>query len=158
MGKRPQTLQMRFDNIIAAVKNGVADAGLIIHESRFTYREEGLVEIADLGSWWERETGRPIPLGAILVRNDIDDEDARNIDETIRRSLRFAREREGEIMKYVREHATEMHDDVMRRHIELYVNEYSNDVGEDGRAAVDELFRRAHEARIIPETTEAAFV
>lgn len=158
LGMRPQTVQMRFDQIVEAVTRGAVDAGLIIHESRFTYQDAGLVQIVDLGEWWEGETGMPIPLGAILARRDLDDTAARTAEDVIRRSLHHARTKEEDVMKYVREHATEMSDAVMRRHIALYVNEFSDDVGEEGIAAVNELFRRAHAARIIPETTEAIFV
>lgn len=158
MNRRPQTLALRFDRIVEAVANGTADAGLIIHESRFTYQESGLVNVIDLGDWWESQTGMPIPLGAILVRRDLDDGLARQVNDAIVRSLRFARSNEGAVMKYVREHATEMQEDVMRKHIDLYVNEYSEDVGETGIAAVNELFSRAHAARIIPETMKADFV
>lgn len=158
MQGRPQTIQVRFDKIVEAVANGTADAGLIIHESRFTYQDAGLVCIADLGEWWESQTSMPIPLGAILVRDDVDDECAREVDDAIRSSLRFAREREDEVMKYVRKHATEMHDDVMRKHIALYVNAFSDDLGAEGILAVQELFARARDAKILPETVEARFV
>lgn len=158
MGKRPQTLALRFDRIVEAVANGHADAGLIIHESRFTYQEAGLAQVVDLGDWWESQTGMPIPLGAILVRRDLDDAAARAVNDAIVRSLRFARENEPAVMKYVREHATEMQEDVMRKHIALYVNEFSEDVGDEGIAAVKELFSRAHVAGIIPETAQAEFV
>lgn len=158
MGLRPQTLQLRFDKIVDAVAGGTVDAGLIIHESRFTYQEAGLVQVIDLGEWWEEQTGMPIPLGAILVRKDLDDEQAAGANHAIRRSLQHARTQEKDIIKYVREHATEMSDDVMRKHIALYVNQFSDDVGEEGLAAVRELFDRAHAARIIPDTTEAVFV
>ncbi len=158
MRRRPQTLALRFDRIVEAVANGTADAGLIIHESRFTYEDSGLVNVIDLGDWWESQTGMPIPLGAILARRDLDDAQARNLNGAIVRSLRFARENESTVMKYVREHATEMQDDVMRKHIELYVNEFSEDVGKGGIAAVTELFTRAHAARIIPETAQPDFV
>lgn len=158
MGKRPQTLALRFDRIVEAVAGGNADAGLIIHESRFTYQESGLVQVVDLGDWWESQTRMPIPLGAILVRRDVDEAAAHGINGAIVRSLRFARENEPAVMKYVREHATEMQEDVMRKHIALYVNEFSEDVGEAGIAAVKELFARAHAAGIVPETTQADFV
>lgn len=158
LGMRPRTQQMRFDHIIPAVASGAVDAGLIIHESRFTYQEAGLVAVADLGQWWETVTGRPIPLGGILVRNEIHDADARAINDAIRRSLRFSYEHEGEIMPFVRDHAFEMSDEVMRKHIDLYVNEYSDDLGDDGLAAVAELFARAREAGILPEQTELRVV
>jgi 1,4-dihydroxy-6-naphthoate synthase len=155
---RPQTIQMRFDKIVDAVASGAVDAGLIIHESRFTYQEHGLVAVQDLGDWWESQTAMPIPLGAILARKDLDDDEAREANDTVARSLHFARENEKRIMPYVREHATEMSEDVMRKHIGLYVNEFSEDVGDEGIAAVKELFRRACAARILPEATEARFV
>jgi 1,4-dihydroxy-6-naphthoate synthase len=150
LGREPRTKEMRFDTIVDAVVNEEVAAGLIIHESRFTYERAGLEEVIDLGDWWEHETGNPIPLGAILVRRDVSDEDARAIDAAIRRSLRFARERESEIIAYVREHAFEMDDEVMRAHIGLYVNEFSDDVGEAGIAAVEDLFARAARANLIP--------
>jgi len=157
-GRRPNVVQMRFDTIVDAVASGEVDAGLIIHESRFTYREKNLLSIADLGEWWETHTLLPIPLGAILVRNDVDDERARAIDEAIRQSLAFARANEAAIMPYVREHAFEMSDEVMRAHIGLYVNEFTEDVGREGIEAVHALFARAHEDGIVPETAGPIFV
>lgn len=158
LGMRPQVVQMRFDAIVDAVANGEADAGLIIHESRFTYAEAGLVSIADLGEWWESQTGRPIPLGGILVRDDIDDARAKEIDRAIRESLQFARRNEAAIMPYVREHAFEMSDDVMRKHIDLYVNQYSDDLGDDGVAAIAELFARARAAKIVPDVADVRLI
>jgi 1,4-dihydroxy-6-naphthoate synthase len=158
LGREPKTVELRFDQIVDAVANEEVAAGLIIHESRFTYQNAGLVEVIDLGDWWEHETGNPIPLGAILVRRDVSDDDARAIDEAIRRSLRFAREREDEIIGYVREHAFEMDDAVMRAHIGLYVNEYSDDVGAAGIAAIEDLFSRAAQARLIPAGADPEFV
>ena len=158
LGREPAVAEMRFDRIVDAVANEEVAAGLIIHESRFTYREKGLEEVIDLGDWWEHETGNPIPLGAILVRRDVSDDDARAIDNAIRRSLAFARLRESEIIDYVRAHAFEMNDDVMRAHIGLYVNEFSDDVGEAGIAAVEDLFARAAEAQLIPAGTRPEFV
>ena len=141
---------MRFDRIVDAVANGEVDAGLIIHESRFTYRRSGLASVTDLGEWWERETGHPIPLGAILARRDLPPERARLIDATIRASLAYAYANDAAVAPYVREHAFEMSDDVMRAHIALYVNEYSQDLGRDGAAAIEDLFARAANARLIP--------
>jgi 1,4-dihydroxy-6-naphthoate synthase len=158
LGREPAVVEMRFDRIVDAVANEEVAAGLIIHESRFTYRNAGLVEVIDLGDWWEHETGHPIPLGAILVRRDVSDGDARDIGAAIRRSLAFAREREDEIIDYVRAHAFEMNDEVMRKHIALYVNEYSDDISEAGITAVDELFARAADAGLIPAGTKPEFV
>jgi 1,4-dihydroxy-6-naphthoate synthase len=137
---------MRFDRIVDAVASGAVDAGLIIHESRFTYRERGLAQLLDLGEWWERATGLPIPLGAILARDDVGVERSHAVDAAIRASLAFARAREGDVMEYVRAHAFEMDESVMRKHIALYVNDFSDDVGTEGTRAVRELFRRASAA------------
>lgn len=157
MEKKPQTLAMRFDKIIAAVADGTVDAGLIIHESRFTYKDEGLQSVADLGEWWTQETGgMPVPLGAILIRKDLA-ERADEINDAIRRSLRYAREHEKDVMKYAREHAAEMDDEIMRKHIDTYVNDFSDDIGDEGVAAVNELFRRGREHGAIAEKAEAAF-
>jgi 1,4-dihydroxy-6-naphthoate synthase len=149
---------MRFDRIVDAVANGDVEAGLIIHESRFTYQESGLVQVADLGEWWEGETGHPIPLGAILARRDLPPERAHRIDATIRQSLAYAYANEAAVAPYIREHAFEMSDDVMRAHIALYVNEYSHDLGSEGVAAIDDLFARAAAARLIPPGVVPEFV
>jgi 1,4-dihydroxy-6-naphthoate synthase len=151
LGYEPTVVEMRFDRIVDAVAAGEVDGGLIIHESRFTYQRSGLVSLVDLGDYWEGATGHPIPLGAILVRRDIDDARARRINDAIRESLTFARTREPEIIDYVRAHAFEMEDDVMQKHIALYVNHFSDDLGSDGVAAIDDLFARASARGFIPE-------
>lgn len=158
LGMKPHAIQMRFDNIVAAVAEGHVEAGLIIHESRFTYEAAGLMAVADMGEWWERASGLPIPLGAILVRDDVPEDQARAVNEAIRRSLAFARNDEAAIMPFVRAHAFEMDDEVMRKHIGLYVNEFSDDLGKAGIAAVTELFARARAAKIIPDAGAARFV
>jgi 1,4-dihydroxy-6-naphthoate synthase len=158
LGCEPKIKQLRFDAIVDAVAAGEVDAGLIIHESRFTYATAGLHCVADLGDWWENTTGNPIPLGAILVRNDVPDDAAAAIDGAIRQSLDVARTREPEIIDYVRAHAFEMDDAVMRAHIGLYVNEFSDDVGVAGMAAVADLFDRAAAQGLIPATAMPVFV
>jgi 1,4-dihydroxy-6-naphthoate synthase len=158
LGREPNVRVMRFDTIVDAVARGEVDAGLIIHESRFTYAAAGLAQVIDLGDWWEGTTGNPIPLGAILVRRDISDTEAHTIDDAVRRSLAFARSREDAIIDYVRAHAFEMDDEVMRKHIGLYVNEFSDDVGETGIAAVRDLFTRAHQSGLIPKHHDPEFV
>ncbi len=158
LGHGVDAVPMRFDRIVDAVAKGDVDAGLIIHESRFTYAASGLASIADLGQWWETETGNPIPLGAILVRRDLADAAARKIDETIRASLAFARADEAAVAPYVREHAFEMDEAVMRAHIALYVNEYSVDLGDAGMAAIGDLFSRASAAGLIPPSVAPEFV
>lgn len=158
LGRRLRTVPMRFDRIAGAVARGEVDAGLIIHESRFTYRDAGLIAIADLGEWWETMTLLPVPLGAVLVRNDIDEREAKSLDAAVRRSLAFARSNQAAVMPYVRAHAVEMSDDVMKSHIALYVNELSEDLGEAGREAVHALFARAHDAGILSRQAEPLFV
>lgn len=158
LGSKPKTQVMRFDKIVTAVAGGEVDAGLIIHESRFTYRDAGLIAIVDLGEWWETMTLLPVPLGAILVRNDVDSARAWALDSAIRASLAFARANDAAIMPYVREHAVEMSDEVMRAHINLYVNEFTGDLGETGKDAVRALFNRARDAGILGRTAEPAFI
>ena len=153
-----EAVPMRFDAIVDAVARGEVDAGLIIHESRFTFERAGLVRVADLGEWWERETGHPIPLGAILVRRDLPGATARTIDDTIRESLAFAYANDAAIAPYVREHAFEMDESVMRAHIALYVNEYSSDLGPGGIAAIETLFERAAAAGLVPPHARPEFV
>jgi 1,4-dihydroxy-6-naphthoate synthase len=157
LGWEPDVATMRFDRIVEAVARGDADAGLIIHESRFTYGAAGLACVADLGAWWEQETGLPIPLGAILARRDLGDADVRAIDRAIRASLAFAYTDGARVAPYVREHAFEMDEDVMRAHIDLYVNAFTRDVGDEGVAAVDALFERAARAGLLANGARAEF-
>ncbi|MBV8355885.1 MAG: 1,4-dihydroxy-6-naphthoate synthase, partial [Candidatus Eremiobacteraeota bacterium] len=158
LGRTPPIAEMRFDRIVDAVAAGEVDAGLVIHESRFTYRSKGLAEIVDLGTWWEEQTNAPIPLGAVLVRRDVGEVAGTTLNRAVRASLDFARTKEEAIIDYVRAHAAEMDDDVMRKHIGLYVNDFSDDVGDEGEAAVAELFGRASAACLIPPTTRGEFV
>ena len=128
-----------FHEIENAVINGVADTGVIIHENRFTYASKGLIKLADLGEIWEQNTGQPIPLGGIVMRRDLDPQLMEKTDRVIRRSLEYAFKNYPELPEYVREHAQEMDEDIMRKHIDLYVNEYSLSLGKEGRAAVWKL-------------------
>ncbi len=138
-----KTVFMRFDQIMPAVERGEVDAGLIIHESRFTYPQHGLVKLLDLGQWWEGETGLPLPLGAILARRDLPPETLKTLNQAVRSSLEYAYAHPLEPKAYIRQHANEMDDAVMQQHIDLYVNEFSKDVGDEGERAVQELFSRA---------------
>ncbi|MCL6569626.1 MAG: 1,4-dihydroxy-6-naphthoate synthase, partial [Meiothermus silvanus] len=139
-------VEMRYDRILPAVQSGQVDAGLIIHESRFTYPRYGLVKVLDLGEWWEAETGLPIPLGAILARRDLGEAAIRSLDRAVRSSLEYAYAHPEETLAYIKQYAQELEDEVIWAHIHTYVNEFSLDVGEEGERAVAELFRRA-EAR-----------
>ena len=153
-----EPVPMRFDRIVDAVARNDVDAGLIIHESRFTYKRAGLAHVADLGQWWESQTGRPIPLGAILVRRDVEPARARTLDATIRASLAYARANDAAVAPYVRAHAFEMEEAVMRAHIGLYVNEFTDDVGPGGIAAVAALFERGSAAGLVPADATPEFV
>jgi 1,4-dihydroxy-6-naphthoate synthase len=153
-----KTVFMRFDQIMPAVERGEADAGLIIHESRFTYPEHGLVKLLDLGQWWEAETGLPLPLGAILARRDLPLETLQTLNRAVRSSLEYAYAHPLEPKAYIRQHANEMNDDVMQKHIDLYVNEFSKDVGEEGERAVHELFARAAARGLIAKPEVPLFV
>lgn len=129
-----------FDRIMPAVRDGAVDAGLVIHESRFTYQGYGLHAVADLGDWWEAETGLPIPLGAIVARDSLDPEP---IEAAIRASVEHAWAHPEASREYVLAHSQELAPDVVDAHIALYVNDFTRDLGGEGRRAVDELLRRA---------------
>ena len=125
-----------FHEIENAVINGLADTGVIIHENRFTYASKGLTKLADLGEIWEKNTGQPIPLGGIVMRRELNQELLEKTDRVIRRSLEYAFSQYPELPAYVKDHAQEMDEQVMRQHINLYVNDFSLSLGKEGRAAV----------------------
>jgi 1,4-dihydroxy-6-naphthoate synthase len=136
-------VELRYDRILDAVVAGEADAGLIIHESRFTYAEHGLVAVADLGAWWEGETGLPVPLAGIFARSDLEPELVDEAEAALRASVEYAFADPGASRDYVRSLSKEMSDEVCAAHIALYVNEHSVDIGDDGLAAIDRLLGRA---------------
>ncbi|HKP77411.1 MAG TPA: MqnA/MqnD/SBP family protein, partial [Longimicrobiaceae bacterium] len=151
-------VEMVYSDIMPAVERGEVDAGLIIHESRFTYPQHGLVKVVDLGEWWEGATGLPIPLGGILARRSLGEETIRAVDGAIRRSVEHAFAHPGAWRDYVRAHAQEMDEAVQRQHIDLYVNRFTADVGEEGERAIHELFARARAAGIIADDVPAPFL
>ena len=128
-----------FNEIENAVLSGKVDAGVIIHENRFTYQDKGLVKLMDLGNYWEQQLKVPIPLGGIVAHHRIGDEVATKVDRLIRKSVEFAFSNYPELTDYIRSHAQEMSEDVMRKHIDLYVNNFSIDLGIEGKKAVDKL-------------------
>lgn len=130
-----------FHLIEEMVLTGQADAGVIIHENRFTYQQKGLHKISDLGDVWESNTGCPIPLGGILARRDFDPALIKTINRIIRKSLEYANQHSDVLPNFITENAKEMSEDVMRNHIALYVNEYSIALGQEGRAAVMQLIK-----------------
>jgi 1,4-dihydroxy-6-naphthoate synthase len=137
---------MPFDRILDAVSSGVVDAGLIIHESRFTYPAYGLLELIDLGRWWEGDTGLPLPLGCIIARRNLGSDVTHTVDMLVRKSVEYAFAHRETTKDYIKAHSREIDDAVIEQHIHLYVNDYSLDLGSEGMAAVEELFKRA-EAR-----------
>ena len=149
---------MPFHEIMGAVARGEVAAGVIIHESRFTYPEHGLHALLDLGEWWERETGQPIPLGGIVARRDLGTETLTRMESALRESVLFAQAHPDEARGYIRAHSQEMSDEVCAAHINLYVNRYSVDLGPDGEAAVATLLHRAEAAGIIPCSSRSPFI
>lgn len=149
---------MPFDRILQAVAGGAVQAGVIIHESRFTYPLFGLESLADLGAWWEQMTGLPIPLGGILGKRGLGAQILGTVEQAIRESLRYARENEDEVIGYCRRHSQEMDDTIMRRHIGLYVNDFTMDLGAEGAAAVERLLAEAVAAGILPASRTRLFV
>ncbi len=128
-----------FNEIENAVLSGEVDAGVIIHENRFTYEQKGLVKLMDLGAFWEASQHIPIPLGGIIAKQTMDPLLIKKVDALIRKSIEYAFKYYPKISDYTREHAQEMSDDIMRKHIELYVNNFSIDLGDKGRKAVEIL-------------------
>jgi 1,4-dihydroxy-6-naphthoate synthase len=149
-GQRPARIEVvPFVEIMPAVRDGRYDAGLVIHEARFTYPSYGLSALVDLGQWWEDDTGLPIPLGAILAARELD-VDA--ITRVVRASVEHAWADPAASRDYVAEHAAEMAPDVQQRHIDLYVNEFTRDLGDEGYAAAEALLGRAVKNGLVPES------
>ena len=134
-----EVVEMRYDRILHAVSSGEVHAGLIIHESRFTYVDHGLHKAIDLGDWWERDTSLPVPLAGICARADVNDVTAAAVERAIRASVQYAFDHPEASRDYVRAHAQEMSESVCAQHIALYVNEHSLDIGDDGMRAITRL-------------------
>ena len=150
--------EVLFSEIEQSVLSGSFDAGLLIHENRFTYAQRGLEKIADLGEYWESTTGFPIPLGGIAVRRSLPAELHQRIDRVLARSVEHAFTHPDDSAEYVRAHAQEMDPEVRRQHIALYVNDFTRDLGEEGRAAVVHFLRDGRSKGIIPAGADDLFV
>lgn len=150
--------EMVFSEIENAVLNKSFDAGLIIHENRFTYQQKGLLKIADMGELWEQETNSPVSLGCIAVKREHDPSVQKIIDGLLFKSIRFAFDHPEKVMEYVRTYAREMDENVMQQHIQLYVNEFSLDLGTEGKKAIEELFKKGNEKGLLPEIPNKIFV
>lgn len=149
---------MRFDRVMDSVVNGDTDAGLIIHEGRFTFEARGLHKVADLGEWWEGETGLPIPLGGILAKRELGLETVKLVDNAIHASIEYAAKHPEAARSYIKAHAQELSDEVVDSHISLYVNEYSLDIGAEGEAAVRKLLEMAQSRGLVPVSGAPIFI
>ena len=141
--------EMLFSEIEDAVLSGEVDAGLIIHENRFTYQDKGLVKIIDCGEYWEKNYQHPIPLGGIAVQRNLSEDIQRTINRVLYRSVAYAFAHPNASLPYVRQHAQEMAEEVQRKHIELYVNDFSQALGVEGRKAISALFEVAHKKGVL---------
>ncbi len=139
--KARQKKFMIFSGIEEAVLSGTVDMGVIIHENRFTYMQKGLKKVIDLGEYWEQQTNRPIPLGGIVMKKKFDAPLQNRVNTLIRQSVEYAFRQYPVLTDYVKQHSQEMEETVMRQHIDLYVNHYSLDLGEDGRQAIEKLMQ-----------------
>ncbi len=148
-GKNKQ--EVLFSEIENQVINGEKDLGLIIHENRFTYQDKGLHKIIDLGDYWEQQTGCAIPLGGIVANRNLPKEVQLKINRVLRKSVEFAFENPKSGLEFIRSHAQEMSEEVMYKHIDLYVNKYSVELGDEGKKAIKLLFDTATEKNVIPE-------
>lgn len=151
-------IEMLFSDIEDALVKGEVDLGLIIHENRFTYQDKGLHKVVDLGEYWETETGCAIPLGGIVIKRELPEDVKLKVNRVLQRSVEFAFANPQSGIAFIRSHAQAMDEDVMYKHIELYVNKYSIDLGQEGRKAIELLFEKALALGVIPEIKEELFL
>lgn len=149
---------MLFSAIEDAVLQQELDAGLIIHENRFTYEAKGLNKIIDLGEFWQSSFNFPIPLGCIVVRRSLPEDVKQAINDQIRASLSQAKKNSADTMNYVKQHASELSEEVMQQHIDLYVNDFSLSLAEQGKNAINFLFQKGHEVGLLPVVEKRIFL
>jgi 1,4-dihydroxy-6-naphthoate synthase len=157
-GGHKNVREMRFDQIVTAVASGIVAGGLIIHETRFTYQEKGLIPLVDFGKWWEDTTNQPIPLGGIIARRSLGERTIQCIDRMIKESILYARKHPEACKKFIKENAQELSDEVINSHIDLYVNDFSISFGKAGKAAVESLFRVAEAVGAIPTSDKSIWI
>lgn len=150
--------ELLFSDIEDAILLNKVDAGLLIHENRFTYQEKGLEKIIDLGEFWENLIHAPIPLGGIVVKRNIDNSFQKTIDHLIKQSVEFAFANPESCMPFVKQHAQEMSEEVMKKHIALYVNDFSIDLGNTGKKAIQLLFNKAIENNLIQNIAPSIYI
>ena len=149
---------MVFSDIERSLQESSIDVGLIIHENRFTYMDKGLYKVVDLGDYWEKTTGSPIPLGGIVIKRSLPEQIKYKVNKLISESVQFGFEHPKSGLDYIRSHAQEMEESVMYKHIELYVNKFSKDLGEQGRSAINQMFEKARELDLVPSTEKNLFL
>jgi 1,4-dihydroxy-6-naphthoate synthase len=147
-----------FSDIPEAVMSGEVDAGLIIHETRFTYLSLGLRKVADTGEYWEKMTGMPVPLGGIVVNRGVNEDIAAKVNRSIRRSIEYAWADPSASVDFIRRNAREIDSAVTKEHISLFVNEFSLSLGQEGKAAIERLYSVAHERKVIGAMPERIFL
>ncbi|MFD2906151.1 menaquinone biosynthesis family protein [Sphingobacterium anhuiense] len=150
--------ELVFSEIEGALLAGDIDLGLIIHENRFTYQEKGLFKVVDLGDYWEKTTNCPIPLGGIVVKRSIPQDIKEKLNRVLRASVEYAFANPTSGLEFIKSHAQEMSIDVMYKHIELYVNKYSVELGKEGRSAIEIMFKKAQDMGFIPKTEKNLFL
>jgi len=156
----PEIIPMPFEKIMPAIRDGVVDFGLVIHEGRFIYHSMGLESLVDLGAWWERHTSLPIPLGCIAIKREIYQKDlnvASSIQSMIGQSIQYAFDHPESSRAYIKTHAQELDDEVIDQHINLYVNHFSKDIGAEGEAAICKFFQKAQEAGVMKPGSQTLF-
>ncbi len=157
-GKLKQTKEYLFSEIPGAILNGEADAGVIIHETRFTYQDMGLKKIIDLGEFWEETTDLPVPLGGIIINRNLPEEVIVKFDRILKQSVLYSLENPQDSIDFIRKYAQEISDEVMYKHIELYVNDFTVDLGELGKKSIEKLYAIAFEKGLIPKVEDKIFV
>lgn len=157
LGHEPKSVPMVFDQVMPAVARGEYDFGVIIHEGRFTYPSYGLTQVVDLGAWWETETSLPIPLGGIAVKRDLPTQIIQIIEQTISDSVTYAFRHPTASAAYVKAHAQELADDVIRQHIHLYVNDFTVNLDQEGERAVTHFFDLARRKGMLPPSDKPLF-
>ncbi|MBE8712967.1 menaquinone biosynthesis family protein [Sphingobacterium hungaricum] len=150
--------EILFSEIESSLLQDKIDVGLIIHENRFTYQDKGLHKVVDLGDYWEKTTEYPIPLGGIVIKRSLPEEVQLQVNQLIQESVQYAFANPKSGLEYIRSHAQEMEESVMYKHIELYVNQYSENLGVTGRNAVKHLFDKAISLQLVPRTEQELFV
>ena len=153
-----QKKEYLFSDIEEVILTGEADAGVIIHENRFTYQMKGLKKIVDLGEYWDQQTGLPIPLGGIIIRRGLPEEIRLKVNRVLKRSVEYALQNPNDSLPFVKQHAQSMDEAVMRSHIQLYVNDFSVDLGVKGREAITSLYNKSIEKNLFPPLRPSYFV